>query len=191
MAGGEGKRSKSNGVYVALLRGINVGGKNRLPMSDLTALFNDAGCCNVRTYIQSGNVAFGAEEDLARRIPAIISQALLDRHGLKVPVVTRDLDALLTVAGSNPFLSAGTDPAALHVAFLADKPDPSRVASLDPERSPQDQFIVRDSEIFLHCPNGMARSKLTNAYFDSRLGTTSTVRNWRTVLKLIELAEGS
>jgi len=75
----------------------------------------------------------------------------------------------------------------LNVYFLADMPDPAAVKSLDPERSPGDTFVVKGREVFLHLPNGMARTKLTNAYFDSKLKTVSTARNWKTVGKLVEL----
>ena len=74
------------------------------------------------------------------------------------------------------------------MAFLEATPDPANVDALDPDRSPGDEFAVLGREVYLHCPNGMARTKLTNAYFDSRLATTSTMRNWKTVLKLLELA---
>jgi uncharacterized protein (DUF1697 family) len=78
----------------------------------------------------------------------------------------------------------------LHVLFLADQPGAAAVASLDPDRSPPDAFVVRGREIYLRCPNGVGTTKLTNAWFDSRLATISTGRNWRTVLKLFELAKG-
>jgi uncharacterized protein (DUF1697 family) len=90
----------------------------------------------------------------------------------------------------NPFLEAGADIGTLHVAILADAPAAAKVKALDPDRSPPDAFAVRGREIYLQCPNGYGRTKLTNAYFDSKLATTSTVRNWRTVLKLVELAGG-
>ncbi|HZN92159.1 MAG TPA: hypothetical protein VFB81_05620, partial [Myxococcales bacterium] len=80
------------------------------------------------------------------------------------------------------------DPDTLHVVFLADPPPPAKVAALDPARSPPDEFQVRGREIYLRCPNGFGRTKLSNAYFDSKLGTISTVRNWRTVLTLAEMA---
>lgn len=176
------------GVHVALLRGVNVGGKNKLPMKDLAAIFRAAECDDVRTYIQSGNVLFSASKALARRVPSAVAEAIEADFGFAVPVVLRTADELRSVAADNPFLQDGADPAALHVAFLAKKPTAAKAASLDPERSPPDEFAVRGKDIYLHCPNGVARTKLTNAYFDAKLGTTSTVRNWRTVLKLIELA---
>jgi uncharacterized protein (DUF1697 family) len=178
-------------LHVALLRGINLGGKNRLPMKDLAAMFADAGCGSVKTYIQSGNVLFQASSVLARRIPALIEKAIADRYGYQVPVVTRTGGDLLRIVRGNPFLRAGADEGTLHVAFLAGPPAASKVKTLDPNRSPPDAFAVRGREIYLHCPTGFARTKLTNFYFDSKLGTTSTVRNWRTVGKLLELTAGS
>ncbi|MEM7677799.1 MAG: DUF1697 domain-containing protein [Myxococcota bacterium] len=176
---------------MALLRGINVGGKNKLPMKDLAAMFGDAGCWDVQTYIQSGNVVFRAKQALARRIPSLIAQSIEEGFGFSVPVVLRPGDELLTVAGSNPFLRGEADTKKLHVAFLDKEPSNAKIASLDPERSSPDQFETRGREIYLYCPNGLARTKLTNNYFDSRLATTSTMRNWKTVLKLCDLVAES
>ena len=177
-------------VSVASLRGINVGGKNRLPMKDLAAMFVEAGCEDVRTYIQSGNVVFRADSTLADDAPSLIHASILSRFGYDIPVVTRRADELEAVVEANPFLRAGAETDKLHVVFLADEPDAERVEALDPDRSPPNEFAVRGREVYLHCPNGMARSKLTNSYFDSTLSTVSTMRNWKTVGKLLELAQG-
>ncbi len=182
-------RTKDNGGYIALLRGVNVGGKNKLRMSDLAAMFAEAGCVEVRTYIQSGNVIFVASASVAKQIPAIISQRIDEQLGLRVPVVLRASEELLRIVENNPFLRSGADAATLHVAFLADEPASSRIRSLDPDRSPGDSFSVCGRHIYLCCPNGVARSKLTNAYFDSALATTSTARNWRTVMTLAEMTQ--
>ncbi len=157
-------------------------------MKDLAAIFVDAGCRSVATYIQSGNVVFEAPASLAGRIPTLIEEAIEERFGLEVPVVSRTAGELRKVVGGNPFLRSGADPSTLHVAFLADRASTAGVKLLDPHRSPPDTFAVRGREIYLHCPNGYGRSKLTNAYFDSKLATKSTVRNWRTVETLLELA---
>ncbi len=173
--------------YVALLRGINVGGKNKLPMKSLAALFAEAGAAEVRTYIQSGNVVFRAPAAAARRVPGLIEAAILDGFGLRVPVVLRSGAELKKVASANPFLAGGVEPDRLHVAFLASTPAKKNAAALDPDRSPPDAFVVRGREIYLHLPNGVGKSKLTNAYFDAKLETTSTIRNWRTVLELLRM----
>ena len=177
-------------AHVALLRGINLAGRNRLPMKDLAAMFSNAGCESVATYIQSGNVVFRASPALARGIPERIEKAISKSFGYQVPVVTRTGAEMRRIVRANPFLRSGADEAFLHVAFLDARPVAARVRALDPDRSPPDVFAVRGREIYLHCPNGYGRSKLTNGYFDSKLAATSTVRNWRTVLELLELASG-
>jgi uncharacterized protein (DUF1697 family) len=172
-------------AHVALLRGINVGGKNSLPMKDLVRLFEKAGCKSVRTYIQSGNVVFEASDALAARVPRAIAAAILTEAELEIPVVTRSVQELAAALKGNPYLKGSADPTRVHFAFLADAPSRARVASLDPKRSPPDEFVVKGRDVFLHLPNGVGKSKLTNAYLDSKLGTVSTLRNLATVQKLV------
>lgn len=168
--------------YVALLRGINVGGKAKLPMKVLVGIFEESGATEVQTYIQSGNVVFeaaGAGE--AAEIAAWVTTEIAGRFGYPGKIVLRSAEEMQSAYASNPFLKAGADPEALHVYFVAEVPDAAGVEALDPERSPGDSFAVVGREIYLHLPGGMARTKLTNAYFDGKLGTVSTARNWRTV----------
>jgi uncharacterized protein (DUF1697 family) len=186
-------------THVALLRGINVGGKNILPMKDLAAIFEAAGCANVRTYIQSGNVVFSAPAGVLRKLPEQIAKAIEKRFGFKSPVILRSSDDLARTIRENPFLKTGAkgtsanetnvDEKWLSVYFLAALPEPKAVSDLDPNRSAPDVFHVREREIYLHLPNGMGRSKLTNAYFDSKLKTISTARNWATICKLLAMME--
>ncbi|MFN7971216.1 MAG: DUF1697 domain-containing protein [Acidobacteriota bacterium] len=183
------RKSRSQ-THVALLRGVNVGGKNRLPMKDLAAIFADAGCRSVTTYIQSGNAIFDAPAVVARGLPAAISRRIERRFGIRVPVVMRTAAELGAVTRNNPFVAAGADPSLLHVAFLADLPASRDIAVLDPDRSPPDELSVDGREIYLRLPNGVAKTKFSNAYFDAKLRTTSTWRSWRTVLELHALATG-
>lgn len=175
--------------HIALLRGINVAGKNRLPMKDLVALFEGAGCEEVRTYIQSGNVVFRAVAPLAKRLAAQITATIQDQFALSVPVVMRSAAELRGVAEGNPFLREGREQESLHVAFLADVPAAAAVDALDPTRSPGDSFRVVGRDVFLHLPNGVGKSKLTNEWLDRSLKTVSTIRNWRTLLALVEMSE--
>src|SRR5258708_27950095 len=126
--------------FVALLRGINVGGKNMLPMRELVALFGDAGCKDVSSYIKSGNVAFSASRRVAKTVATAVEASIAKRFSLRVPVVLRSADELEEVSRKNPFLEAGAAPETLHVMFLSDRPDPKSVAALDPRRSPPDEF---------------------------------------------------
>jgi uncharacterized protein (DUF1697 family) len=177
-------------THVALLRGINLGGKNRLPMGDLIQIFVTAGCADVRNYIQSGNIIFRASQAKAEKLPGVIAKSIAEAFGYRIPVVLRTAGQLGEVVQNNPFLKAGASEALLHVMFLARLPEASNVAALDPDRSPPDRFFVRDRDIYLELPNGAADTKLTNAWFDSKLDTVSTGRNWRTVLKLHEMMQG-
>ncbi len=179
------------GTYVALLRGINVSGKHVLPMKQLVEIFTDAKCGNVRTYIQSGNVVFTAPPKVAKALPVLLAKKIEERFGFSVPVVLRNREELAQAARNNPFLKAGLPHPTLHVYFLADVPTADGVESLDPQRSAPDVFHVCGREIYLHLPNGMGRTKLTNAYFDSRLKTVCTARNWNTVLKLLEMMQAT
>jgi uncharacterized protein (DUF1697 family) len=175
-------------THVALLRGINVGGKNMLPMQDLARMFADAGCTNVRTYIQSGNVIFDAPAG-APGIGALVQARIQKRFGYRIPVILRTAPQLRQAIRGNPFLAAAPDPRALHLYFLADPASAAAINGLDPSRSAPDRFQVSGHHIYLHLPNGMGRTKLTNAYFDSKLSTICTARNWATVLKLSEMME--
>ena len=185
-----GGKARAGECYLALMRGLNVGGKNRLPMAELRALFEAAGCREVRSYIQSGNVLFHASPGLAKRLSGLVQAAINKDFGYRVPVVLRRAADMQAVAEANPFLRAGHDPKSLHLMCLERAPTAAQVAALDPERSAPDAFAVHGENIYLYLPNGAARSKLTNAYFDQKLATTSTARNWNTWNKLIELSTG-
>jgi len=177
-------------THVALLRAINVGGRNSLPMKTLVALFEALGCGNVRTYIQSGNVVFEASDALARRVPKAIHAAIEKQCGFSVPVVTRSHAELAKVARGHFFAKRAKDTKALHVAFLADIPSAERIALLDPKRSPPDELKVVGRDIHLLLPNGVGSSKLTNVYLDAKLATVSTIRNFATIQTLDEMCGG-
>ena len=157
-------------------------------MADLKDLFTSAGCAAVRTYIQSGNAVFEATHDLAEAVPEIVTVAIRRRFGYESAVVLRSGEELRQVVTSNPFDTSG-DPRFLHVAFLNDTPSAEAISRLDPERSPPDEFVVRGRNVYLRYPNGVARSKLTNEYLAAQLQTVSTMRNWRTVLRLLEMVD--
>ena len=185
-----GSLARSRDTHVALLRGINVGGRNRLPMDELARSFEQAGCASVRTYIQSGNVVFVAAPSIALTARESVAAAISARMGTDIPIVLRSVADLARVVEENPFLAESQDPHTLHVGFLPDRPSPDRVLSLDPDRSPPDEFVVRGREIYLRLPNGMSRTRLTAAYLERVLGTAATFRNWRTVVNLLNMATG-
>ncbi len=175
-------------LHLALMRGINVGGRHSLPMKELRAMFEQAGANAVRTYIQSGNVLFEAAAASATRLVAAVAERVEAERGFAVPMVLLRATRLDAVIDGNPFPEAVDEPKLLHVGFFSRKPTAARVAALDPERAPGDRFAVQGREIYLHYPGGSARSKLTVAYLDRTLQVTTTLRNWRTVLALRDLA---
>lgn len=170
--------------HVVLLRAINVGGTGKLPMADLRRMLEALGCTDVRTYIQSGNVVVRAPARLAKRLSSALPDAIEAERGFRPPVLTRTEAELRAVLANNPFVEV-TEPKQLHVAFLGEAPAKDR--ALDPARSPGDRFALRGRELYLHLPNGVGRTKLDNGYLERTLGTTTTVRNWRTVTTLVEM----
>jgi uncharacterized protein (DUF1697 family) len=175
--------------YVALLRGINVSGRNKLPMTALTALLEGLGYEDVVTYIQSGNVVFTSAAKEAK-VASDIAGAVEKKFKFRVPVIVRTRAQLQKVVAGNPYLEAGADPSKLHVTFLAAKPTAAAIKQLDPDRCPPDELTVRGREIYMLLPNGMGRTKLTIDYFEKRLGTQASARNWNTVNKLLGLMAG-
>jgi uncharacterized protein (DUF1697 family) len=173
-------------AYVALLRGINLGARNKVSMADLRALFAALGAVDVATYVQSGNVLFSST-DSAGKLTEAIEKRIRSDLGIEVAVLLRTQPQLAKVLARNPFADDVSDPTKLHVTFLADKPDPARVRKLDPTLAEPDEFRVSGQEVYLHTPNGYGRSKLSNAYFEKQLDVRATTRNWRTVTKLAEL----
>lgn len=172
---------------VALLRAINVGKDRAVPMKDLSALFTKLGARDVVTFIQSGNVVFMGPKGLTpEALSSALSVAIEARFGFAVPVVLRTHAQLRRVLETNPFSAKGADRKSLHVAFLSAVP--AIGAKLDPQRSPGDETALVGADLFLHLPNGVGKSKLTNAYLDRALGVTATVRNWNTVEKLVDLS---
>lgn len=170
--------------HIALLRGVNVGGNNTLPMRDLAALFVAAGGAGARTFIQSGNVVFDVDPASVSGVCRAVGDAIAERFGFTTTLVVRSLPEWRAAMAARPF----ADEAHTHVYFLADVPPTEAVARLDPDRSPGDRFAVVGREVFLWLPDGVARTKLTNAWLDRALGTVSTGRNWRTVCALAAMA---
>jgi uncharacterized protein (DUF1697 family) len=167
-----------------LLRGVNVGGRNALPMAELRALVESLGFTEVTTLIQSGNVAFSARK---RPAPERLATAIQERFGFAAPVVLRSREELARALAANPFTAA--DPATLHLGFLGAAPAPQAVAALEADRHLPERFHIAATELYLELPSGMARAKLP-VYLERRLGVTLTLRNWRTSERLLALASG-
>ena len=171
--------------HVALLRGINVGGKHPLPMASLRATLEAAGCAEVRTYIQSGNVVLSHRARSGGRVAAEIEERIAEAAGMEVSVVVRSAAEWTQIVSANPFPAAG--PTQLHVVFMKEPVSPSVAEGLDLDALAPEELVVSGRELYLHLPDGMGRAKLPVALERSRLGGTGTSRNWRTVLALDEM----
>ena len=169
-------------TFAALLRGINVGGRNSIPMADLRASLTSCGLEDVSTYIQSGNIVFRTAGEAAS-VVKLVGRRIAESFGMNITVLLRTHDELAQIVERNPFPGVERNAKALHVVFLDRAP--ASVETLDPDRSPPDRFGVVDREIYVHYPKGSGRSKLTLAYFERQLGVRGTGRNWNTLLELI------
>ncbi len=176
-------------THLALLRAVNVSGRNKLPMAELRAAMTDAGFSNVRTYIQSGNVMFDHPSSDEAVLRAELAALIETQFAVKSPVVLRSRDELADAMAACPFTPEPGKEKHLHILFLGDTPSAEQVAALDPNRSPQDRFEVRGRDMYVQF-GSVADSKLTNVYVDRVLGTVSTARNWRTVNTLLEMLDG-
>lgn len=174
-------------AFVALLRGVNVGG-NTLSMERLRAVCAELGATNARTYVQSGNVVFAAPGSASRWAPAL-ERKLAGESRLAVSVIVRTAAEMAKVFDDNPFLNGkGIDPARLHVTFLQQRPAKTAVKTLDSLNAGADRLKLVGKEIYLHCPNGYGRTKLSNDALEKVLGVRATTRNWNTVNKLYQMS---
>jgi uncharacterized protein (DUF1697 family) len=175
-------------TYIALLRGINVGGHKIIKMEQLRKAFEGLGFENVATYVQSGNVVFrspGKASVLSRNI----EEMLLHRFKMSVPVIVRTAEEVGEVLRNNPFVKeSGIDVTRLHVTFLSLTPQKAAMKGLDSIAAGLDRFYCRGQEIYLHCPNGFGGSKLSINVFEKVLAVGATTRNWNTVNKLYEMS---
>jgi uncharacterized protein (DUF1697 family) len=176
-------------ICIALLRGINVGGKNLLPMKELVAMLGDLGAQKVKTYIQSGNVVFAWKDKDTSKLSHQITAEIKRRLGFDPHVLLLELEDLEKVIKQNPFpAEAETDPKALHAGFLAAAPERADLKALESLKSDSERFRLVGKVFYLHAPDGMGRSKLA-AKSEKLLGVPMTDRNWRTVLTLWKMAQ--
>jgi uncharacterized protein (DUF1697 family) len=173
-------------AYAAFLRAINLGSRNKISMPDLRQLFEDLGAEDVRTHVQSGNVAFRHKERSPATLVTAIQERISSELGHDIKVLLRTKAELAKVVGGTPFAKQ-SDPTKVHVTFLVDRPDPERVAGIDPSKYEPDEFEVIGREVHLHCPNGYGRSKLSNAFLEKKLAQAGTTRNWKTVTTMAEM----
>lgn len=172
-------------IWIALFRGINVSGNNLLPMKELKLELEKLGCTDIATYIQSGNVVFRH----AKKLTTQIGKAIANSHGFEPDIMMLSVKQLEAAATSNPYREAEAEPKTLHLSFLAEPARHPDLDTLNRLKSDNESFTLRDRVFYLHAPDGIGRSRLA-ARVEKALGVAATGRNWRTVGKLIKLAQG-
>jgi len=176
--------------YVSILRGINVSGQKKMKMADLKALYEELGFEHVVTYIQSGNVIFTATATDKECLRKAIEKAIEEKYTFHVPVDIRTSQALVEVVDACPYEEAAVEDNATKVlvTFLQSIPSRQKQALLSSYVKSPERLIIQGSEVYLYCPNGYGKSKLTNTFLENKLGVLATTRNWKSVKKLAELS---
>lgn len=174
-------------AFIALLRGINVGGNNKLAMSEFRELLSTLGCEDVTTYIQSGNAVF-KHSKTAADLSKSISEAVHLKFGFRPSVMILPAKDYAAIIAANPFPAAVSEPKALHVWFLGEEAVNADTQRLDEFAVDSEKYVLNDSAFYLHAPDGIGRSKL-GAGVERCLGVPATARNWRTVIKIGELLD--
>lgn len=172
-------------TWVALLRGVNVGGHHTLPMAELRQLAADLGWTGVETYIASGNLIFEAEATGRGELATVLADGLSEQFGFAVPVIVVSADEIADAVEDPPW--PDDNPSRTAVAFLSAAPAPDVLADLDPSAWLPDEVVIRGARAHLRYPDGLGRARLTGDRLERTLRVTATTRNHRTVLKLAEI----
>jgi uncharacterized protein (DUF1697 family) len=175
-------------TYISLLRGINVSGQKKIIMKDLKSLYVSLGFENVLTYIQSGNVIFESDADEQTLIENI-EESIRKMYGFDVPVQVRSASEFQNIVKSCPFteLDLVEEGTRVMVTFLVSVPSREQVEKLMTYVNEPERLVLVGKEVYLHCPNGYGKTKLSNNLLEKKLGVAATTRNWKSVIKLHEL----
>jgi uncharacterized protein (DUF1697 family) len=176
------------GRFVVLLRGVNLAGRNRVSMPALREALEDAGFTDLATYVQSGNVVLTSRK-AAKRVGSDVERLLAERFDLDVRVVVRTRAALAAVIDRDPFANIATDPKRYQVTFLESPLDADIVKNLEEVATDGERVKHVGREVYAWHPDGVGRSKLAVLLAGKGLGVTATARNWKTVTRLLELAD--
>ncbi len=174
-------------IFISMLRGINVSGQKKIKMEELKKLYESIGFKNIQTYIQSGNVVFDSSDSDTLELSSIISQKIKDHFGFDVTVIIRTKEEINKVIDNTPFVNKDINK--LGVVFLSGTPTLSPTEEINKHKDDSEEFFISGKEIYLYLPNGFGRTKLSNNFFERKLKLSATSRNWRTVIKLVEIAE--
>ncbi len=177
-------------IYVAMLRGINVGRGKVVKMERLRGSLESLSFGRVSTYVQSGNVVFESEQKSAAELSKKIEAKILRDFGFAVPVILKTSKEMEQIVSDNPLVKEkGIDHSKLHVTFLSGAPATAAIKALETLATSRERFRVLNREVYLYCPGGYGTSKLANTTIEKKLSVVATTRNWRTVNALLEMAK--
>lgn len=171
-------------IYIALLRGINVGGNKRIKMADLRELLADIGISDAKTLLASGNVIFQSDETEREKLVSSVEEAIQKHYDFEVKVILRSGDELEAVIEKNPFTGQDVAGNRLLVTFLKNSPSREAVHDFQESHTTKEVLHLMGKEIFIHYPDGAGQSKLSNTVIEKKFAVTGTARNWNTVIKL-------
>ncbi len=176
--------------YISVLRGINVSGQKKINMADVKSLYELLGFQDVTTYIQSGNVIFNAYSEDKVELKKKIEKAIEEKYTFRVPVMIRTHREISDIIDKNPFgpIDLVKDGSRVLLTFLSSQPTQDKISDLQHHVAAPEQLFVMGEEVYLYCPNGYGKSKLSNTFLEKRLGVGATTRNWKSVLKLYTLS---
>ena len=175
---------------IAILRGINVGGKRKILMADLKALFEKMKFSNIIIYIQSGNVIFDLKKEISNlELAQKIENAIKREFEFDVPVIVRTPNEIEAIVNKNPFIKNNIGSEHLYLTFLNENPIKENQEKTESYDYEPDKFAINGKDVFVFCEGKYHKSKLTNNFFENKLKVRATTRNWKTVLKLLELSK--
>lgn len=176
-------------TYISLLRGINVSGQKLIKMQTLEKTFQNLGCEKVKTYLQSGNVVFTSNTTSTKALETQIEQEIKKDFGFDVPVLILTEAKLRETISNNPFINqSDKDIAYMHITFLGSIPENFDIKSIESKKLEGEEIVVSKDMVYLYCPNGYGKTKLTNNFFENKLKLSATTRNWETTNELLKLA---
>ena len=175
-------------VYIAILRGINVSGKNSIKMIDLKNLFESLNFNHITTYIQSGNIVFNSDSEDKKELKKLISLQIEKIFNLKVPVLVLKIDDLREIISQNPF-STDKETSFIHFTFFDNQPDFDNIQIIESKIAMNEEIVINNNVAYIYCPNGYGKTKLTNNFLENKLKTTATTRNYKTTKELLKIAE--
>lgn len=177
-------------IYISMLRGINVSGKNIIKMETLKKVFEQLGFKNINTYLQSGNVIFSnSKSSSPANLQSLITSEIKKNLGINPSVIVLTKDELKKIIEQCPF-TEDKEKKFIHYTFLSEPPRRYNLESINKKKAPNEEVFISERAVYLYCPNGYGKTKLNNSFFEKILQTNATTRNFRSTNNILKIMEG-